>query len=172
MIQSPKIRRRIVQHHLNNMSHRAIAGIYGCSEGDVENVIKTETAERIILSGVPVSGGVALYPVQSRDADLTPQIRLFKALPEDVRTFASGVAKTCKVPVGRLFTSNSKRKQDVFCRGCFYYGLSCQFHWNYERIAHASGVSVHVVCRAVNRYCTQVGAPRPSELLNARRAVV
>ncbi|SFT44054.1 hypothetical protein SAMN05444141_101567 [Pseudovibrio denitrificans] len=169
MIQSPKIRRRILQHHANNMSPRAIAGIYGCSEDDVENVIQPKEAERTILSGVPVVNGVALHPVQSRE--LTPQIRLFKALPEDVQSFAAGVAKTCKVPVGRLFTSASKRKQDVFCRGCFYYGLSCQFHWNYERIATASGVSVHVVCRAVNRYCTQVGAPRPSELVNARRAV-
>ncbi|SFK98747.1 hypothetical protein SAMN04488518_11378 [Pseudovibrio ascidiaceicola] len=171
MIQSPKIRRRILQHHANNMSPRAIAGIYGCSEGDIEGVIKTETAERLILSGVPVLNGVPLHPVQSLNAHLTPQIRLYKALPEEVQTFAAGVAKTCKVPVGRLFTSNSKRKKDVFCRGCFYYGLSCQFHWNYERIATASGVSVHVVCRAVNRYCTQVGAPRPSELVNARRAV-
>lgn len=91
-------------------------------------MIQIETAERLILSGVPVLNGVPLHPVQILNAHLTPQIRLYKALPEEVQTFAAGVAKACKVHVGHLFTSNSKRKKDVFCRGCFYYGLSRQFH--------------------------------------------
>ncbi|KZL02290.1 MULTISPECIES: hypothetical protein [unclassified Pseudovibrio] len=172
MIRSPEIRAKIMRHHKRNMSPRGIATIYGCSEADVKNVVETEKADHIILSGVPVAGGKALHPV--RDTAETPEsaaMRLFKQLPEDLQEVATGIARMMDIHVARLFTSSSKRQQDVFYRGCFYYELKCKFNLSYEAIGALAGVSVHTVSLATQRYCEQVGAPRPGELTNARRAV-
>jgi hypothetical protein len=172
-IRSPQIRQKIMAHHKRHMSPRGIAAIYGCSEADVENVIETEKADRIILSGVPVEGGKPLHPV--RDTAETPEsaaMRLFGQLPEDLKEFAIEVARAMDVHVECLFRNSSKREQDVFYRGCFYYSLKCKFNLSYEAISALVGIGVHAVSLAVQRYCEKVGAPRPGELANARRVVV
>ncbi|AEV37530.1 hypothetical protein PSE_3022 [Pseudovibrio sp. FO-BEG1] len=171
MIHSPTIRRRILEHNTNRMSHRAIARIFGCSEAEVGDVVKLANAERIVLSGVPVVKGVPLHPVQDPARKLTPQMRLYQALSKEMQSFANETAQKCHVPLTKLFTSNGRKPEDVLCRGCFYYGLSCHFDLGYECIATTCGVSPQVVHRAVRRYCLQVGAPRPSELADTRRAV-
>ncbi|MFS8180868.1 hypothetical protein ACMG4P_04820 [Pseudovibrio denitrificans] len=172
MIRSAEIRAKIMGHHHRGMSPRGIANIYGCSQADVKNVIETERAERIILSGVPVVGGKPLHPVKVRhETPETQALKLFEGLPEDLRQYAADVARIMNVPVAALLLSDSKREQDLLCRGCFYYGLSCEFHLTYEAISAQVGASVKQISRGIHRYCEQVGAPTPGKLEDERRAV-
>ncbi|WP_057466086.1 hypothetical protein [Pseudovibrio sp. POLY-S9] len=172
MIYSPTIRAKIMERRKRRMSPRGIANIYGCSIADVENVIETEKAERIVLSGVPVVGGKALHPVQSPvDTPEGQPLKLFEKLPEDLKEYAVEVARMLDAPVLRLFTYNSKSERDFFCRGFFYHGLKCKFNLSYDAIGALVGSGGPSVTRAVYRYCKKVGLPTPGKVVTARRAV-
>ncbi|SDQ99229.1 hypothetical protein [Pseudovibrio sp. Tun.PSC04-5.I4] len=171
MIYSPSIRRKIKIHDQRRMSHRRITQIFGVSLEEVAEVVGTEKSEHVKLSGVPMKDGRPLHPVKAVGTATSPQLRLLSALEDCMQVFALDVAKSCNVHVSKLFTAKGQGAADIFARGCFFYGLSCRFRWNYDAISQAAGVSVDGVVNAIKHYCEKMGAPRPKELSNARRAV-
>lgn len=169
MIWSFEIRQKILGHHRRNMSLRSIAAIYGCTEADVRGVVEEGKPKRTVLSAVPVKPVLAHASegLGDEEADLPQQ--LFDALPLKQREYAEEVARLCGVKVSALFADKSKRPAHVFCRGCFFYGLNCQYQWSYDVIACSTGVTAQAVCSAIKHYCERTGSPRPAALIAERR---